>query len=43
LPECRQNVVDDAADQDLVVTLGCGDITRVHDDWLAEDRRRAAS
>ena len=28
---------------DLVVTLGCGDITRVHDDWLAEDRRRAAS
>ena len=25
---------------DLVVTLGCGDITRVHDDWIAEDRRR---
>jgi UDP-N-acetylmuramate--alanine ligase len=28
---------------DLVVTLGCGDITRVHDDWLAEDRRRAGT
>jgi UDP-N-acetylmuramate--alanine ligase len=25
---------------DLVVTLGCGDITRVHDDWIAESRRR---
>jgi UDP-N-acetylmuramate--alanine ligase len=25
---------------DLVVTLGCGDINRVHDDWLAEGRRR---
>jgi len=25
---------------DLVVTLGCGDITRVHDDWLAEATRR---
>jgi UDP-N-acetylmuramate--alanine ligase len=25
---------------DLVVTLGCGDITRVHEDWLAEGRRR---
>lgn len=25
---------------DLVVTLGCGDITRVHDDWLAEGRSR---
>jgi UDP-N-acetylmuramate--alanine ligase len=25
---------------DVVVTLGCGDITRVHDDWIAEDRRR---
>jgi UDP-N-acetylmuramate--alanine ligase len=25
---------------DLVVTLGCGDITRVHDDWIAEGRRR---
>jgi len=28
---------------DLVVTLGCGDITRVHEEWLAEDRRRAAT
>jgi UDP-N-acetylmuramate--alanine ligase len=25
---------------DLVVTLGCGDITRVHDDWIAEAQRR---
>jgi hypothetical protein len=25
---------------DVVVTLGCGDITRVHDDWIAESRRR---
>ena len=25
---------------DTLVTLGCGDITRVHDDWLAEGRRR---
>ena len=25
---------------DLVVTLGCGDITRVHDEWIAEGRRR---
>jgi UDP-N-acetylmuramate--alanine ligase len=28
---------------DLVVTLGCGDITRVHDDWMVEDRRRGAT
>lgn len=25
---------------DTLVTLGCGDITRVHDDWLAEGDRR---
>jgi UDP-N-acetylmuramate--alanine ligase len=25
---------------DVIVTLGCGDITRVHDDWLAEGVRR---
>jgi UDP-N-acetylmuramate--alanine ligase len=25
---------------DVVVTLGCGDITRVHDDWIQEARRR---
>jgi UDP-N-acetylmuramate--alanine ligase len=25
---------------DLVVTLGCGDITRVHDDWVSEAARR---
>ena len=29
-----------AREGDLVVTLGCGDITRVHDDWTAEARRR---
>jgi UDP-N-acetylmuramate--alanine ligase len=28
---------------DVVVTLGCGDITRVHDDWIAESRRRGVS
>ena len=27
---------------DLVVTLGCGDITRIHDEWIAEDGARAA-
>jgi UDP-N-acetylmuramate--alanine ligase len=27
---------------DVVVTLGCGDITRVHDEWIAEGRRREA-
>ena len=32
-----------ARPRDLVVTLGCGDITRVHDDWLAEGRRRGES
>jgi UDP-N-acetylmuramate--alanine ligase len=25
---------------DVVVTLGCGDITRVHDEWIAEGRDR---
>ncbi len=28
---------------DVVVTLGCGDITRVHDDWIAEAGRREAA
>lgn len=27
---------------DVVVTLGCGDITRVHDDWIAEGAVRTA-
>ena len=27
---------------DVVVTLGCGDITRVHEDWIAESATRAA-
>jgi UDP-N-acetylmuramate--alanine ligase len=27
---------------DLVVTLGCGDITRIHDEWIAEAGARAA-
>jgi UDP-N-acetylmuramate--alanine ligase len=27
---------------DLVVTLGCGDITRIHDEWIAEDGARVA-
>ena len=27
---------------DLVVTLGCGDITRIHDEWIAEDLARTA-
>jgi UDP-N-acetylmuramate--alanine ligase len=26
---------------DVVVTLGCGDITRVHEDWIAESATRA--
>ena len=25
---------------DVIITLGCGDITRVHEDWLAEGIRR---
>jgi UDP-N-acetylmuramate--alanine ligase len=27
---------------DVVVTLGCGDITRIHDEWIAEGTARAA-
>jgi len=32
-----------ARPNDIVVTLGCGDITRVHDDWIAEGTRRGES
>ena len=28
---------------DVVVTLGCGDITRIHDEWIAEGAARAGS